>query len=105
MTRRTVPVRIRGIDYPSIVVAARALGISPATIGKMLDNGCIDNAGLGRNHNTRVEIFVDGKSYPSIEDAASRIGVSGKVMGGRRLRAMKKGRTSANINGMEFRWA
>lgn len=49
MTRQT-PVRIRGVVYPSVRAAAEAMGVTTRTIYSHLDNGTIDNAGIGSGH-------------------------------------------------------
>ena len=41
-----VKVTIRGVTYPSITAAAKALGVSRAAIHQGMTNGIIDNVGL-----------------------------------------------------------
>lgn len=81
--KNCVPVRIRGVDYPSIKAAAAALGITPATISSSLQrNGHAEGAGLGvksvRHNSTphRVRpITLHGRDYPSIKVAADELGL------------------------------
>ena len=44
-----VPVRIRGVLYPSQSAAARALNITVQAVHDGLNRGVPDNIGLGRN--------------------------------------------------------
>lgn len=41
------PITIRGIDYPSIQDAAKALGVTPSAISKAKLRGSVDMIGLG----------------------------------------------------------
>lgn len=40
------PVRIRGVNYPSIKQAAEALGVAVLTVSRHLDAGTLDKIGL-----------------------------------------------------------
>ena len=74
-----VPVRIRGVDYPSINEAARQLKISSSTINYHLEMGSIDKAGLGRkgkHHGQSIEIKIHGYEFESQSDLAKQVGVS-----------------------------
>ena len=48
------PVRIRGVDYPSVVAAAKALGITTGTIYNHLNKGTINNAGIGQGRGVKT---------------------------------------------------
>lgn len=78
-----VPVRIRGVDYPSISVAAAALGVGPASISAMLRiRGAADGAGLGakapraRPVGNVKPCRIMGREFPSIAAAGRYMGVS-----------------------------
>lgn len=73
------PVRIRGTVYPSKRAAARALGVSTATIENALDGGWIDEVGLGRRKGgggPKKACVFRGNRYPSMTAAAQACGVS-----------------------------
>lgn len=42
------PITIRGIEYPSVLDAANALGVTPSAISKAKLRGYIDSIGLGK---------------------------------------------------------
>ena len=78
-----VPVRIRGVDYPSISIAAATLGVTPASISTQLRKfGNADGAGLGghapRRHvlNNVKPVRLHGRDFPSVAAAARYLGVS-----------------------------
>lgn len=78
-----VPVRIRGVDYPSMKYAARCLGITHAAISRALDAGKIDEVGL--NYHAPEPTEFAGETYPSRRKAdAARIHFD------RRLRAARR---------------
>lgn len=54
---------IRGVKYPSIVAAARALNIAETTASKWADNG-------GKPLPYRRAVIVEGVTYPSGAAAA-----------------------------------
>lgn len=79
-----MPVCIRGVTYPSVKVAAAALGVHPATISSYLRRyGHLDGIGLGyaspeRNktpHN-KTPVTIHGAEFPTIQAAASALGVN-----------------------------
>lgn len=78
-----VPVSVRGVVYPSIAMAAAALGVTPASITTQLrNNGSCDRAGLGRGtHDRHVQsnakpCVIHGRAFPSIAAAGRYLGVS-----------------------------
>jgi len=81
-----VPVRIRGIDYPSISSAAAALGVKPNTVQGALERGTIDNVGL-RGWPGRKPVTIRGVRYLSIAAAANALGLSERSIN----KAMKNG--------------
>ena len=72
------PVRIRGVVYPSIAAAARALRASRMTIDRALDEGWIDEVGLPHRRGGRPckPCVYRGRHYPSQRAAAKACGVS-----------------------------
>lgn len=75
MSART-PVRIRGVIYPSQRAAAKALGVSPASVNNALERGAEDSIGLGRQNNNARPVTIDGVTYRSRAEAARRLGIS-----------------------------
>lgn len=73
-----LPVRIRGVTYPSQRVAARALGISERTIRNALDAGRVDQVGLHpkKGGAPGIPCVYRGKHYPSQIAAALACDVS-----------------------------
>lgn len=62
------PVLIRGKHYPSQAAAARALGVSPATVFQALNTGTIDHVGLRSGKQPRIFILDRDKTPMSIKD-------------------------------------
>lgn len=60
---RKVPVRIRGVDYPSIRAAARALDIPSASICYALDRGALEHVGLTRSRDKETISVVVPRSH------------------------------------------
>ena len=77
-----VPTRIRGVDYPSMGAAARALGVTRGAIWYAMEKGTLDRCGLGAIGigaavtGLRKPCWYRGKHYPSRSDAARAHGVS-----------------------------
>ena len=84
MPNGTVPIRIRGVDYPSIKAAAEALGLSHTTISSHLARGTLENAGKGRgygaSHRTAnglsKPISLGGMDFPSYSALSRYLGKS-----------------------------
>lgn len=74
--RSGFPTVIRGVLYPSQSAAARALGVSANSVSHGLNNGTLNNVGMGRNYQLKKPVRVDGIEFESITDAAKHIGVS-----------------------------
>lgn len=81
-----VPVRIRGVTYPSLTAAGKALGVNPSTVAMHLDNGTIDRTGLGQSH-ARPYTYA-GVTYSSMSTAALALDIPGSTFSDR----VKKGR-------------
>jgi hypothetical protein len=65
-----VSISIRGIIYPSICAAARALGVTRSTVYKALELGQLDGVGLGK---TKARAFeYEGIVYKS-QAACARV--------------------------------
>ena len=80
-----VPTRIRGVDYPSIKDAARALGVTPGAIWQHIERGSVDRAGLGLGGfaakvSLRRPCWYRGKRYPSRAAAAKANGVTASAV-------------------------
>lgn len=82
---KAVPIRIRGKDYPSVVAAAKAIGVSAYAVHRALDNGTIETVGLpgfqhasrfGNTHARRYPFRAFGRSFSSRSDAARQMGVT-----------------------------
>lgn len=79
-----MPVCIRGVTYPSVKAATKALGLKRASISSYLRRyGHLDGVGLGiaspeRNqtpHNMKP-VTIHGAEFPTIQAAASALGVN-----------------------------
>lgn len=76
-----IPCEIRGILYPSITAAAKAVGVTPASITQMLDRkGTLDTVGLGKKNpgpvgkaNAAKPITLWGVTFASRADAARKL--------------------------------
>ena len=77
-----LPVRIRGITYPSQRAAARALGVSERTVRNALDAGRIDEVGTreAKGGPGGVPCTYRGQVFPSRIAAAIACGVSSKAV-------------------------
>lgn len=69
-----VPVRIRGVTYPSQTAAAEALGVNQSTIAGALDRGTIDRVGCGAGSNSAKPVTLHGVSFPSYRAANQALG-------------------------------
>lgn len=82
--KNCVPVRIRGVDYPSIKAAAAALGISPVTISASLNRyGHAEGVGLSVKTQRRRPVprkvrpvRLHGRDFPSVKVAAEELGLN-----------------------------
>jgi hypothetical protein len=77
-----VPVRIRGVVYPSISAAAREFKVKPSSICTALARGRIDFVGLGRGTHGKqkppiepVEMRIGSKTHASTRAAAKALGI------------------------------
>jgi len=75
-----VPLRIRGVDYPSINQAAKALGVGPTTVWRALDEGRLETVGLYRTHGRPRPVTIDGVVYPSYRAAVAGTGLTMAVV-------------------------
>lgn len=74
-----VPLRIRGVDYPSIRAAAQALGVSYSTVANALDRGTLEYIGMGTKSPAKgnpIAVTIRGIAYRSNVEAAAALGVS-----------------------------
>ena len=65
------PVRIRGVTYPSLTAAARALGVPIPTVMRALDKGTLETCGLDHFGG-----FINGQYFPTKTAAARAQGVT-----------------------------
>ena len=78
-----IPCEIRGVVYPSITAAAKAVGVTPASITQMLDRkGTLETVGLGKKNpgpvgktNAAKPITLWGIKFASRTDAAKKLGI------------------------------
>lgn len=66
-------VRIRGKVYESAEEAAKAHGVSEATIKSAINRGREDYIGVGSN---KTPVTIRGKSYPTMVEASRALGIS-----------------------------
>ena len=102
--RRGTPIRIRGVDYPSVQEAARQIGVNPCTIYVALDKGTLENCGISFKAK-RVCTF-DGVEYPSLVAAGMALGVTSQAIW-QRLENRKKGlkvqfKKPCRVGGVEY---
>lgn len=71
----SIPIRIRGVDYPSAKQAAEKLGVSPNAVYNALRRGTIDNVGSGSIVKDPEPITIRGIKYSSIKQAAEKLNV------------------------------
>lgn len=79
-----MPVCIRGVTYPSVKAATKALGLKRASISSYLRRyGHLDGVGLGyaspgRNKTPRnkTPVTIHGAEFPTIQAAADALGVN-----------------------------
>lgn len=70
----TVPVRIRGVVYPSQKEAAAALNVHPTVISRALDAGTLDSVGLNpRGPRMSKPVTINGVTYKSLREATYNI--------------------------------
>lgn len=65
-------VTIRNETYPTARAAAKACGVTPGAIYHALENGNIDNVGLGHPKG-RLQVTLLGKTYKSITHCAEAL--------------------------------
>jgi hypothetical protein len=69
-----VIVRIRGITYPSMADAARAIGVTPRAITHALNRGAIDEVGLHGVGPKPKPVTVGGITFTSKRELANFLG-------------------------------
>lgn len=72
----SLPVTIRGVEYPSHEAAARALGLTSSTISKARRKGTLHRVGTGRTGAEAMPVRIHGRDYPSAKAAAAALGVT-----------------------------
>ncbi|MGC0225180.1 NUMOD1 domain-containing DNA-binding protein [Pseudooceanicola nitratireducens] len=71
---RGKPVTIRGVEYPSRKAAAKALGVSQATISGACERGTLDNVGL--QGGGPIPVTTKGMKFPSKTAACNHFDIS-----------------------------
>jgi hypothetical protein len=69
-----VIIRIRGVTYPSMADAARAIGVTPRAITHALDRGKIDEVGLHGVGPKPKPVTVGGITFARKRDLAKALG-------------------------------
>jgi len=90
-----IPTTIRGVTYPSMAAAARALRLHPQTIFQAAERGTLDNVGLGIKGAPGSPCYMNGKRWPSQSKAARVLNVRPATIS----RALSEGRTYVRPNG------
>lgn len=75
-----VAVTIRGVDYPSLRAAARAIGVSSSAVGRALRAGVLDDCGFAPRGPKPMPVRVNDVVYGSAAIAAERLGCSPQVI-------------------------
>jgi hypothetical protein len=86
MVERVI-VRIRGITYPSMADAARAIGVTPRAITHALNRGAIDEVGLHGVGPKPKPVTVGGITFTSKRELAKALGRSVNAI----VMAMRRG--------------
>ncbi len=75
------PVRtiIRGVEYPSMAAAARALGVHRSVVWRAAERGTLDRVGFG----DKVPVTIDGITYPSLSEAGRALGITRQAVASR----------------------
>ena len=70
-----IPVEIRGVLYPSCGAAARALGVTPASIHAARARGTLDRVATGRRGKRPMRVRIAGQVFRDAHAAAAAYGV------------------------------
>jgi hypothetical protein len=71
------PVHIRGVTYPSLRAAAKALGVTVQAVWDSMRRGTLETCGLGYPNGTNTKpIVINGTAYPSLQAVADAFGVT-----------------------------
>lgn len=68
-------IKIRGVTYPDVASAAKALGVGHNTVLKALHKVRLDGVGLGAKGIPAMPVRIRGRDFPSAEKAAKHFGV------------------------------
>ena len=71
-----VPVRVRGMLFPSLTAAAKHLGISVAAVWIAIEEGREDSVGLNSKPALRKPCRINGMTFISRTAAAAALGVT-----------------------------
>lgn len=70
---------IRGVTYPSITAASKALGITKQAIASAKERGTLEFVGLGRKPlggTNRKSVYVGEQKFETVTEAAEFLGIS-----------------------------
>jgi hypothetical protein len=73
---KTKSITIRGVEYPSHMAAAEALGVSTSAVTRAQERGYLQALGLKRRGDASRPCRVGSVDYPSRAAAAKALGVS-----------------------------
>ena len=93
MPKELMPVRVRGVTYPSAQACADAIGVTRKTVYAALARGTPDNIGLKHTNGRAVPFTYRMLSWPSKSAASIELGlergyVCKGTTGSRRLRQL-----------------
>jgi hypothetical protein len=75
----SLPVKIRGTEYPSAKAAGDALGLHRASVSKMIGRGHADRIGTGRGKHGKqggaIPLVIDGVTYNSLRAACRALNI------------------------------
>jgi len=104
------PITIRGIYYPSMTAAAKAIGVSVVAIHNARNEGRLATCGLGGGGGNRrpVTVYDDVldvlTDFHCLKDAAEHIGVSHSTLSKARASAKKAGLDYIRVKSYVVTW-
>ena len=85
---------IRGVEYPSLTAAAKALGVTVCAVWYALENDRLETVGL-RQHGQKRACYINGARWPSRTAAARALGVTRAAIS----KAITEGRGTVRVGG------
>jgi predicted transcriptional regulator len=90
----TNEIKVKGVTYPSQVAAAKALGLSEATVSRRIEGGKVNLKNIGKQQKQRVEI--KGTIYRLLREASRQTGIHINTIKSRIQKGIYHVRNSAN---------